>query len=105
MIKIGNINFLKILKNKKISNIVYLSSVILFFLIVLILFLYSTSNIISNVNKIFSTENNSNPATFNAENYLLIEKKLNLIEPTSTTTPVNQDNKIIDTTKNLLPKL
>ena len=73
-----NAKFLKILKKMKSSNFIYLGIILTFFLIVFILFLYSTSFIVKNINKMFSTESVNNIQPLNKKNYSLLEEKLNL---------------------------
>ena len=74
-------NLFKTLKKMKLSNYVYLGIIILFFIIVFILFLYSTSFIVGNINKMFSIENASNIESLDIKSYSLLEKKLNLEKP------------------------
>lgn len=74
----NNTNFLKTLKKMKSSDYVYLGVLFIFIIIVIILFIYSTSFVVANVNKIFSQENVNNIQSLNVDNYKLVEKKLNL---------------------------
>ena len=76
--EIQNIKFLKILKKMKSSNFIYLGILIVFFIIVIVLFLFSTNFIIKNINKKFATEKVENIERIDIKTYSLIEKKLNL---------------------------
>ena len=71
-------NFLKMLKKIKSSNYIYLGIIFVFFLIIFILFLYSTGFIIKNINKMFLEENTKNIQPLDEKSYSLLEKKLNL---------------------------
>ena len=80
--EIQNIKFLKILKKMKSSNFIYLGILIVFFIIVIVLFLFSTNFIIKNINKKFATEKVENIERIDIKTYSLIEKRFNLVTPT-----------------------
>ena len=77
-----NNKFSKILQRIQSPEFIYLGIIFIFFVIVLIVFLYSTNFVVNNVNKIFSTTDSGASQALNTENYLLAVKKLNL--PTNT---------------------
>ncbi|MEI6580680.1 MAG: LytR C-terminal domain-containing protein [bacterium] len=78
----------KILKKMKPSDFIYLGVIFVFFIIVVILFSYSTGFIIKNVNKIFSSDKETNTQLLDVPRYTLIAKKLNLpINTISENTP------------------
>lgn len=70
-------NFLEKIKITK-DEIVYLIIVIFFLLTVIVLFFYSTNFEITNINKIFYQTNDVNIETLKSDQYLIVEKKLNL---------------------------
>src|ERR1035437_4366507 len=66
------------LKKIKPADFIYLGVISLFLIIIIILFFYSTNFIASNVNKIFSSNEQKNDQALDAARYSLVEKKLNL---------------------------
>jgi hypothetical protein len=77
---------------KKLESIdfIYLGVLFLSFIIIVIVFFYSTSFIIGNVNKIFSQNNATESHALEINKYSLLAKKLNL--------PVNEQTSNIVTT-------
>ncbi len=65
-------------KDMRLSSFVYSIVIISFFVAIVILFFYFTNFIVKNVNKIFSLGNLDDTKTLNMEDYLRVEKKLNL---------------------------
>ena len=72
--------FLNTIKKIKSSNFIYLSVILILFIVVIILFLYSTNFILKNINKRFSAENNDTTKNLilDIKSYSLVEHKLNL---------------------------
>lgn len=66
------------IKNIKSTDIVYISILLVLFLIVVIVFFISAKSITKNVNKIFIQSENSSIQVLDREKYTLLEKKLNL---------------------------
>lgn len=73
-----DIDFSKILKKTKSSDMIFLSIVVVFFAIVIILFFYSTHFIMKNINKIFSSTEIQDNQALNVERYSTVVKKLDL---------------------------
>jgi hypothetical protein len=110
-----NTKFEKIMQKIKSPDFVYLGVIFVFFIIVIILFLYSTNFIVENMNKIFSSANDGKVEALNVKNYSLIAKRLNLpinegtenpqpttsqnnptVTPTTTETPAVSAPAVID---------
>ena len=70
--------FLKVFKKMRTSDFVYLSVILLFFVVVFILFIYSTNFILKNINKISSPDSAGNAQALDMTNYTLVSKRLDL---------------------------
>lgn len=90
-----NTYIIKILNNIKSPDFVYLSVILLLFLITFILFTLSTNFVIQNINKIFLDKNDTQTQILDEKNYFLVEKKLNL--PTNTMQEIITENKPVAT--------
>ena len=78
----------KIFRNMKSSDFIYSIVVFIFFIIVVILFLYSTSFIVKNVNKIFSPDTGIETPVLDLAKYSIVVQKLNLPTNTQTENPI-----------------
>lgn len=83
--------FLKILKKIKSDDFIFLSMLCVLFILIIILFFYSTSFIIKNVNKIFSPTKEEDAQALDRTTYSTVVKRFNL--------PVNitDENTVINT--------
>jgi len=103
---------------KKLESIdfIYLGVLFLSFIIIVIVFFYSTSFIIKNVNKIFAQNNVTDSHALEIKGYSLLEKKLKLpvnnvinnvtlTEPTPTTNVAPTDTQVTTPTPPAVPEV
>ncbi len=71
-------NITKISRKIERIDLIYLGVIFLFLVITVVLFFYSTSFVIKNVNKIFTESKGEDVQGLDIARYLLVEKKLHL---------------------------
>jgi hypothetical protein len=94
-------NKTKLIEKIKSPGLIYLGIIIFIFIIIVILFSFSMGFIVSNVNKIFSPQEETVIQSLDVDKYFMIEKKLNLIKNNIVESPLvlNINNETIINTE------
>lgn len=99
-----NTKIKEMFKNLNKEDYLYLSVVIIFFILVLFVFLYAVGFLSTNINKVFNSENTSNTGGLNMEQYTLVVKKMNLNNQNPQTTEIPTRSPESQTNTNILDK-